>query len=447
MEENNNKTTGEDLKKAARKTTSTLTAKDVQRIIKLPRKQMRVGGVIQEVIYDEVTGYLYYPNPNPKGVSDILLSKRTKYEPTKEEEKVEEKKADAESAEAAQEQPEPEAEPQQRKAETSVVSTKKEVPKKPKKKKALGVAIAFVAVVALGAMALPVIRDYLPVGGHSSETGQSVAIGETTAIVQVVRDLIPGDVVTAEDIQKADINTETYNQIALQGVNLYQWNKSDTLLGMYVQSYLPAGQYVSFTSVGASYEPPQSLWHPDKYIDIPLTNAQKDDKLYIPGEKVNITIRKEVKSESPVETSKKTLGQGGTAVTIQQAITVDEFMIPAATICDVFSGDPSGEAPGSMYELLDALSEVPAGEQATYILSAVEHGLFEGKLDQNYIRIYLNEEDKALIGDITNADSVTITLSTTDTYSKDNDDRANFVAAAQATVGNLQTALSGQEGE
>ena len=43
-----------------------LTIAEIQRIAALPRKKMRVSDTIQDVIIDEKTGYVYFPNPKPK---------------------------------------------------------------------------------------------------------------------------------------------------------------------------------------------------------------------------------------------------------------------------------------------------------------------------------------------------------------------------------------------
>lgn len=422
--EDNGSKASETVHKGVSDRKSQLTTADIRRIAALPTQKMRVSDTIQDVIVDKVTGYVYFPNPNPKNDSDLLLPKRVPYTPAEPKTKPEEGAAVAE------------------KPKTSLVATnvsRTEV--KPKSKKGIIIGIALVAVVALGAMIVPVMKDFIPQGIQSaiSSSQGNAPIGESVSIVQVVRPLIPGSVIGEDDIQEATISTETYNQITLQGTNLYQWQRANTLLGMYVQEYIPAGQYVSFASVGAAYDPPQSLWHPDTYIDIPLTDDQNKERIYQPGEKVKITIRKQTSTEKAEEGSTKTLSGDGTFTTINQSVTIQESVFPSATICDVITGE---EADGSLYQILVELAAVPAGEQADYIANAVKQEGFLDRFNQKYLRIYASDNDIALIGDITDPENVTITIEATGDYSKDNDERSSFVSTAQATIQNINAVLA-----
>lgn len=404
---------------------SHLSIAEIQRIAALPKKKMRVGDTIQDVIVDAANGYVYFPNPTPKNDADLLLPRRVPYTPT--EPKEEESKETVNSKEETK---------------TSLVITDKpSAEEKPKRKRGLVIAaVCSIIVIAIGAMSIPVIKDYLPQGTNLSFSSEDeVSIGKTVSIVQVVRPLIPGDIISESDIQEATVSTETYNQITLQGTNLYQWQRADSLLGMYVQEYIPAGQYVSFASVGAAYEPPQTLWHSDTYIDIPLTDEQNAEKLYQPGEKVKVTIRKQTSTEKAEEGSSKQLSGNGTFTTINQSVTIQEAVLPSVTICDVLTGE---NADGSLYQTLVELAAVPAGEQADYIANAVKREGFTDRFNQRYLRIYASENDISLIGDISDLENVTIQIESIGEYSKENDTRSSFVATAQATIQNVNAVLA-----
>ena len=402
-----------------------LSIAEIQRIAALPKKKMRVGDTIQDIIIDAANGYVYFPNPTPKNDTDLLLPKRVPYTPT----------------EHKEENPEETAKPKEE-TKTSLVATNKSSGEgKPKRKRGLIIAAACsIIVIAIGAMSIPVIKDYLPQDANLSFSSEDeVSIGKTVSIVQVVRPLIPGDIISESDIQEATVSTETYNQITLQGTNLYQWQRADTLLGMYVQEYIPAGQYVSFASVGAAYEPPQTLWHSNTYIDIPLTDEQNAEKLYQPGEKVKVTIRKQTSTEKAEEGSSKQLSGNGTFTTINQSVTIQEAVLPSVTICDVLTGE---NADGSLYQTLVELAAVPAGEQADYIANAVKREGFTDRFNQRYLRIYASENDISLIGDISDLENVTIQIESIGEYSKEDDARSSFVATAQATIQNVNAVFA-----
>lgn len=153
-----------------------LTIAEIQRIAALPRKKMRVSDTIQDVIIDEKTGYVYFPNPKPKNDTDLLLPKRVPYTPT----------------EHKEETPEKGEEPEDKEARTSLVVTKtSSAEEKPKRKISMIIAVACsIAVVAIGAMSIPVLKDYLPQGANMSfSSGDEVAIGENVSIVQVINNI------------------------------------------------------------------------------------------------------------------------------------------------------------------------------------------------------------------------------------------------------------------
>lgn len=159
---------------------------------------------------------------------------------------------------------------------------------------------------------------------------------------------------------------------------------------MCAQTYLPAGQYVSFNSVGAAYQPRQTLWQPGTYLDLPMTAEQQAAADYIPGEKINVVIRKQVTQESPVTQGQESMGNGGTTTTIVQTTTIEEYSLPGTTICDVFTGESANH---SLFEALDALGTVPAGEQVGYINTSMKEETFADRFAQKVLRVYVSPED------------------------------------------------------
>lgn len=463
-----------------------LTKEDILRIAALPVKKMRVGNIVQDVICDEVTGYIYYPKLNPEGPYDVLDKKRTRYNPAKARELIlEQEKADQENRKREEEELQKNVKPPElpnlfkKKAQTAETegennsgtetdteesdSGKKEkqgsskVPqvanhsltskkKKEKKssqslKKRLSVLGCAAAIAALGFCTYPVVKEAIQQRNPPEPDPPTVTESpkeNSASIVQVVNDLIPGDSITADDLREATVSEETYSQITLQGINLYQWSRADALVGMYAQTYLPAGQYVSFSSIGASYEPPQSLWDSDSCIDIPLTAEQQAAADFLPGQKINVIFRRQVTQESPVTQEQDEVGKGGTATTIVQTTTIEEISLPDTTICDVFTGK-NGEQ--SLYQALYALSTVPAGEQWNYISRAMQEEEFADQFHEKVLRIAVSQDDINKIGKL-DFNKTQVSISSTNTFDKGDNERASFAAAEQTTMKNIRNAWS-----
>ncbi len=114
---------------------------------------------------------------------------------------------------------------------------------------------------------------------------------------------------------------------------------------MYVQEYIPAGQYVSASQVLVLHTMPQSLWKPDSYIDIPLTEEQSNAHLLISRAKSKKSLfARKTLSEAPEtgDNAKTELSGGGAVTTIKQQSSINETQIPSTTVCDVLTGADGG---------------------------------------------------------------------------------------------------------
>ena len=186
-----------------------LTLEDIKRIAALPRQKLRIGNVMSEVVIDPVTRYIYFPNPHPKSDIDLLEPHRTMW--SDDMGNIEDVIAEAEARKREEEKEREKVEKREskkhRKQDTEDEHKEKGKDNaKPKGKQKLMFGIVLLAlIVGGGVVAAPHLTQNLPINNPKQPAGDTAeaeppVVGETSSIVQVVKPLIPGDVITDEDL-------------------------------------------------------------------------------------------------------------------------------------------------------------------------------------------------------------------------------------------------------
>ena len=249
----------------------------------------------------------------------------------------------------------------------------------------------------------------------------------TLRVIQVTKDMIPGDQITEESIQEASISAESYNVINLSDNQVYQWDRHESLIGSYISEYVPVGQFLTYSNVSAT-QPRLMLnpWIVDEniYTDIPIAEDMLQNTNLTFGAIMNLSIKKESVTETTVETPEK--GEEDVAgmehsSTVQQSYIVDTYSLNDIVLCDLINSE--GE---SIYNYYIRFMSIPVGERADYL-----PGLFkqdpslEQKLTPAYITICVSKEQMNKLGDLS-TDGVSITVSFTGQNDLDSNDKKSF---------------------
>lgn len=304
-----------------------------------------------------------------------------------------------------------------------------------------------------------------PQQGTTSQPGQQTGIqsGETVnnqdahgtnldsiEVIQAVKDLIPGDVVTPEDIQSATVSAEVFSQITLAGTQIYKWDRSEYLLGKYVTGYVPAGLYLSYNNVAPALTFAANPWsatiEDTALIKVPIDSAAKENALLNYGTILNLEIRKETVNQVAAN------GQTGNNVpkvdglnhstTVEQSVTIDTFTLNGLTVCDVLNANGD-----SLYNKYCAYNGIPAGEQLPYLRNALkEDESLAATLAPAYIMVRVTSEQAAALGDLT-ASGTSTKLSLSESIDKTTDAKASFAANARSITDTINEAIEANETE
>lgn len=283
--------------------------------------------------------------------------------------------------------------------------------------------------------------------GNDTESSSNGAEGPLEAIdvIQVTTDLIPGDLITTENIQKVTISSEVYNQISLSSVSLYQWSRSDSLIDSYAVEYIPKGCYLTYNNVNAVFQQPGNPWEKDvegkTFVSIPIPEdvSGKSDITY--GSMIDLTIVKETvlevgeKTEETEEAKEEVKIEGlEHKKSVQQSSQVDTYGLSQVVVCDLLD-----ESSNSLYPKYTSWISIPSGEQHTYLKEKIkENDALLTALSPSFIRIQVTDAQAKALGDLTGKD-VQVKIKVLDKTDQSSDAKSLYTAGAKSLVETVES--------
>ena len=306
-----------------------------------------------------------------------------------------------------------------------------------KKKIIFGVIIICVATI---------ITIYYYMTGTTAEPSETIKNNDTSSlaeidVIQVTEELIPGDQVTPENIQQVSISAEVYNQISLSSVNLYQWSRSESLIGAYAVKYIPRGQYLTYENVNSTYEPKTNPWSNigDGYTLITLPIKDNDVDINY-GSILSLTIEKktvqETGSKDPkVEESPAVEGLEHKTSVAQSSI-IDTYGLSNVVVCDLLNSDEN-----SIYNTLTKWMAIPAGEQEPYIKARLEENKeLTETLQPEYVQIRVTDAQAKALGSLTEG-NISVKITVQDKSDTGNDAKRQYASESKALMKTINSLI------
>lgn len=439
-----------------------LSQQEIDEIMALPDRSFLIAGIERKGKFNEETGVFYLLNDD--GTLNGRIAKTVRRDRPPDEQTVEETKKENQKLPDGPE--EKKDKPAKVKAKGSLVAKlhklagdteysenktseadelgiggEELVEEQPKPKRSFGkiaCVIGLVAVLAIAAIAAFPKDDASP--DTPSDPTETVSTPDATlktiAVIQVTSDLVPGDYISEDNVQQADISAETYNQIYLSSSKLYQWSRCEALMGDRVVTYIPRGQYLSYDNVASVYLQPANPWMPEAegtaYVMLPLTDEVIKEKGINYGSIVNLSVTKqtvkEIETEEEGEEVPRTEVPGlDHQMSVQQSYIVDTYGLSNIVICDLLNSDKE-----SLYPAYTSWMSIPTGERLTYVRDRfnADDGL-AGSMAPAYAMIRITTEQAAELGDLT-GDNIKVTFGDNAGADTDTDIKASYAAEATA---------------
>lgn len=267
----------------------------------------------------------------------------------------------------------------------------------------------------------------------SAQTSEPDPTLSNIQVIQVKDIMIPGDTITADNVQSAEISAADYELLRANGRILYQWDVVNNLIGMVVNKYIPKGGYVASGDESATYTPASNPWVNEQagmtYVTLPLDETTAASSLLSFGAKVDINITKKTTSQTSQQ-------EDGTITTVTSE---KKYPFSSMIICDIWNADQE-----SIYPQYSAYLAIPAGERLDYIRTALlKDTSLEAKLTPAYIRVKIDSTIAAEIGDF-NSNNITISYTLHDENDIDvtSDTKREFASQARALDETISQAIA-----
>ncbi|MDO5398876.1 MAG: hypothetical protein Q4G33_13205 [bacterium] len=239
-----------------------------------------------------------------------------------------------------------------------------------KKKSKLMIILIICAILAAGSVALRFSGNQ---SNAPTTPGQTTVAepkeGEIT-VIELKQDVLPGDTITEDIINASNIDSQTYNQIAINGNDLYKWEQRDNIIGMYAGEFISKGKYLTTNALTRTYKVEDNPWgevaEGMKYADVPINIKDFDRTKLLIGNKIKLHFQIDRKEDSNSETQ-PSMTAGITVTKENNAVVTESYTIDNVVIANLLTG--SGD---SLYEIYSALASIPEGNQESYFKTAAK---------------------------------------------------------------------------
>lgn len=221
-------------------------------------------------------------------------------------------------------------------------------------------------------------------------------------VLQVQRDLVPGDVLRDEDLKPAKVSAEFYYQSTLnRETQFYQGSRGIDLVGKYITSYVQAGQYLSFGMVDNAYVAPVNPWLADVekiYVTAKLPDMGKKLESVFFGSIADVKVTRTTIVEQPKSTDEESEHVSGVAHhgAVQQSMLVDTYSLENIVVCDILDKNRD-----SVWYLYSAWMAIPTGEQTGFVAERIRSSPETvNSLTPVYVKLQLTKDQADLLGSL-----------------------------------------------
>ncbi len=234
-------------------------------------------------------------------------------------------------------------------------------PLKRYKKVIIFAAVALAAIIGIASYRSVMNSVFSPNGDDSPEPQETIAPSDgEMLVIEINTDVIAGDEITEDMLQPATIDGQMYNQIAINGNDLYRWDQRENIIGMYATEYISQGHYITTNSLSKIVRDAENPWiinsSQTAYADIPIQSTELDASSILIGDKLKLDFEVQVSEQGVNNTDDTDVSSG------QKTVTINSYSINNAVIADMFTASDK-----SIFNIYTALLSVPEGNQEYYL--------------------------------------------------------------------------------
>lgn len=390
----------------------------LDKIKKLPIRQIRIGDTIKRGYVDKVNGCVYFMKDDGNLTGERAKIRKSANTPPKPAPQYKPTAPDKSLSVKDKAQTFKDKLKNFRDEKSKSSSKDSDKPKDTKSKSKKGM---FAVIIAVGIIAVSIFTVKPLIANFKAPTVNNDT--DAISVITLKQDVVPGDVITEDMLAQAKIDNKTYNQIAMNNTDIYKWDRCKDVIGLYATEYIPQEQYMSVNSVSSNFElkanPYGSSNSNFSYVDIPITEDLDKAKLLI-GQKVNISFR--IDSQSGKNQSNESQNQNGTTIKKDTSTaTAEEYTISNAVIANILTDNDT-----DLYSEFAPLESIPEADLSHYIENKIKSNKeYVSSVTPAKIRIILERDYVDTIKKaISNKSEIKVEL--LETADTDNDEKKNF---------------------
>lgn len=411
-----------------------ITQEELEQILQLPPRTFRIANEITKGLFDEENRKFYELDANGK-LTGVVVTIPAPPSPTQ----------GSSEAASADEKPVPEEESaNEDEASTSEPDNKKGFFAKHKLPIIIGGSALAVLILGVGIVGgVNGGTVHTPSENPGALQSDDVSTKEIS-VIRVTKDLLQGHILTPDDVEESVISKAEYDNLVLYGRNLYSYNQIDKLIGNYVNSFVPLGQYLESTNVQAASPISINPWTYTEagstLVTVPVDDELAENLSFGFGSVVNMTVSKTTASQVGVgnASNEKNEIPGVSHVTSTIGTTkTDEITINNLVVCDLL--DAKGN---SLYADFSSYISVPLGDRLYYFSERMkaEPKLYESSIPVSVVLRIADQQVDAL-GDIETG-NVTIVLKNTNKFWTNTNEQSAFATEFTAVKNVLAQAYA-----
>lgn len=412
--------------------TRNFTPKEIAWIVTLPMKRYRMGSTVKQGYFDAETGRVFMVDENGELTGETATPVQ----------KPERKLTEEDSSD----------QPISAKTEEDSASDKKAGKKKAKGKKAaahaktddtgsgdkkkLNKTINIVGGILGGIVLVGAVVLYIMPSGGNRKAPQPVEspVIEATAsptstpeptptgmmeveVIQAVGDILKGQAISMDYVEKVSVSMQEYNQLVAMGSTPCKWEELATIDGMYANSFIAAGSYISDYYLTVADPIPVNPWADgSQTFTVGMDAVQGTEKPFF-GAQVVLKVTKTIDttaegaeaapdlswpedSETPNPYASITMDETAVSDTVVQRV----FTVTSAIVSDLL--DANGN---SLFSKFVPYVDMPTVNRMAAVSAIAKDPDALASMTPSTIVIKLTPEEMTAIGSLTNA-TATITV-------------------------------------
>lgn len=377
-----------------------LTREDIERIMALPRRTIKIGSESKSGYYDEAANLIYQCKEDGSLTGKTFTIRMPATPPPQ----------------AAEATPE-----------------KEQEEKESKKGGGKGKIFRIVGTVILVAAALMmVIPQFLPKDDPGFIPGPAESsVPGTVQVIKTTHALIPGQQISMADFEAVEMSNTTYDQFSMFARDLCLWSRADQLVGGYVKEYMPDGHYVELRDIDSSAPVTTSPWSGVSSMTwkVPLLGADKDAAISF-GSKLDILVRKTIRTQ--------VAAGGSESSAIEETSRIETYSLNGVSVIDVLN-----ESGVSIYASYKSYAGIPLSERKEYISSAMrEDPLLQKQLTPCYVVVGLTEDLAEIVSQLGEANTYSVEIKSVSGMDASTTERAQCINDFAGVQNSIRDAIA-----